>query len=351
MKTSRLKYRDVAKALRQEILSGTWPLGQRLPGEMLLARRFNVAHMTMRQAINCLVEESVLVRLPAKGTYVVDKKLDEVKRTTARPLVLLFPADAERRDPYYFPDVLAGFQEAMSVRGHQFSLVGYIKGENFGVLEPDSAIACLLIDPAQAALIEALRDHRYSVLAINRYTGRRVVPSVYIDDASGVAEAVDHLVSLGHRSIAFVKGPPGNVDARERLRGFRSAAARHNLTHAPEVGKGFREANGYDAVRQLLHSSEPVTAAVFASDLAAVGGIRAAREMGRSIPAQFSVVGFGDFTIADYVLPRLTTVRQARHDLGAAAAVCLIELANNEPVADAVIPAELIVRHSAVPPA
>lgn len=350
MPSSHLKYREVARALRQEILAGTWPAGKRLPGEMRLARRFDVAHMTMRQAISSLVEESVLVRLPAKGTYICEHKPPDVKRATMHPLVLLFPSDAERLDPYYFPDVLAGFQEAMAVRGHRFSLVGYdlsSKGfEDFSLFEPESAIACILIDPAQVQIVETLRDQRFSVLAINHYTGRRAIPSVHIDDASGVEEAVDYLVSLGHKSIAFVKGPPGNVDAKERLHGFRAAAARHNLKNAPEVGKGFREVNGYEAVHRLLQSSTPPTAAVFAGDLAAIGGIRAARELRLSVPEQFSVIGFGDFTIADYVLPRLTTVKQSRHELGGAAAAALIQLANGEPVARTVIPAKLIIRHS-----
>jgi len=349
VKTSTLKYREVAKALRQQIAAGEWPSGQRLPGEMLLAQRFGVAHMTMRQAINSLVEDKVLHRVPAKGTFVLDAEPDVDALTTRHPLVLLFPANAERLDPYYFPELLSGFQEAMALRGHKYSIIGYDSADRPGLLDPDSAVACLLIEPSHLELAEKLRDQRYNVLAINRYSGRRSIPSVYIDDALGVEHAVDHLVSLGHQSIGFIRGYAGNIDARERLRGFRTAIRRHGLTNTPEVGKGFREFYGYEATNALLESANPPTAIICASDLSAIGAIRAVREHGLNVPADFSVFGFGDFSVADYVMPRLTTIRQSRTTLGAAAAEALIDLANEERTEGIAIVPEIILRESVGP--
>ena len=353
VKTSTLKYREVARALRQEIVSGAWPRGQRLPGEMLLAQRYNVAHMTMRQAINSLVEEKVLHRVPAKGTFVLDRDPREPVPTTRHPMVLLFPTNAERLDPYYFPELLAGFQEAMALGGHKYNIIGYdsplIDGDGGARLDPDSVVACLLIEPIHLELAEKLRDQRYPVLAINRYTGRRSIPSVFIDDARGVELAVDYLVEAGHRRIGFVKGFPGNIDARERLAGFRAGVRRHELTHAPEVGEGFREIYGYDAANELLDGPNPPTALVCASDLAAIGAVRAAREHGLSVPADFSVFGFGDFSVADFVMPRLTTVRQSRSALGAAAAAALIELANDDQTEGKAIAPEIVIRESVGP--
>ena len=190
-----------------------------------------------------------------------------------------------------------------------------------------SNVACLLCEDKQSRLVEKLRDHGVTVLAINRYPGRRAIPSVYIDDASGIVNAVDHLAALGHERIGFICGQLRNLDAIERLRGFRRAIKKHRIRTAPEIGDGFNESEGYSAAVQMLTQSNRPTAIVCASDLAAIGAIKAARDLGLSIPTGLSVVGFGDFSVADYMMPALTTVRQARLALGKCAASALIDLA------------------------
>jgi len=118
---------------------------------------------------------------------------------------------------------------------------------------------------------------------------------------------------------------------------------------APEVVAGFREAGGYDAASTLLSTHRSTTAIVCASDLAAIGAICAARDLGLSVPEDLSVVGFGDFAVADYVSPRLTTIRQRRGALGHAAAVALLHLESEGHCASELIESEFVVRQSVVP--
>jgi DNA-binding LacI/PurR family transcriptional regulator len=341
-----LKHREVASALRCEIESGLWKGAERLPGEQDLARRYAVAHLTMRQAVANLVEEGFLIRVRGKGTFVVSQDRKSGGRSTRHAMALLFPADAEWRDPYYFPEVLEGFQSRLTELGHCAAIHGDGVADSLGTLEPGSAVACLLFKPTQVQMIERLRDNGYRVLAINRYSGRRSIPCVRIDDAQGVESAVEHLVSRGHERIGFVAGPATNFDAADRLRGFRDAVKRHNLRVAPEAGDAFNEAGGYMAARDLLSASNRPTAIICASDLAALGVIKAAHEFGISVPRGLSVVGFGDFSVADYMLPGLTTVRQNRLGLGRAAADSLIELASGKEIDSTVLAADLIVRDS-----
>ncbi|MEO7717840.1 MAG: GntR family transcriptional regulator [Capsulimonas sp.] len=345
-KTSVVKHREVASTLRQEIESGLWKSDERLPGELELARRFEVAHMTMRQAIANLVEEGVLLRVRGKGTYIVPKEQQEAGPRTVHPMALLFPSDAQRLDPYYFPELLEGFQQAMEAAGHRAAIHGDEIASSPHLLEPGSAVACLLFEDAQVQMIERLRDNGLRVLSINRYSGRRSIPSVYIDDAKGVESAVNHLVGLGHERIGFVRGPATNFDAMDRLRGFRDAVKQHGLRGASEAGEGFNEASGYAAAIQLLTQTHRPTAIVCASDLAALGAIKAARDLGLSSPRGLSIVGFGDFSVADYMLPALTTVRQARLALGRSAAESLIELASGKDISDVVLQPDLILRES-----
>ncbi len=345
-KKSIVKHREVANALRSEITSGSWKVGERLPGEQDLARRFEVAHMTMRHAVANLVDDGVLIRVRGKGTFVVPKEPQADDRKTQYPMALIFPADGETRDSYYFPEVLSGFQSTMAERGHTAAIFGENVALSARMLEPGSAVAYMMLSDGQDAIVEGLRDSGYRVLAINRYNGRRSIPSVRIDDAQGIGNAVDHLVGLGHERIGFVAGPPTNLDALERLKGFRDAVKRHNLKVAPEAGDAFVEGAGYLATRQLLSLTQRPTAIVCASDLAALGAIKAARDFGVSVPRGLSVVGFGDFSVADYMIPGLTTVRQGRIALGRSAAEALIELAQGKDVEDVILSADLIIRES-----
>jgi len=349
IKPSVSKYREVNSALRAEIASGLWAAGEQIPGEHDLARRFGVAYMTMRQAVTVLVDEGLLCRVRGKGTFVVDRSQAPAESTTLRPMALLLPNYWQTADPYYYPQLLSGFQQEMEERGHSCTLDSYESADARRLIEQGSAVACLLVDENHQQLVEGMRDRGHHVLAINRYTGRRSVPCVHIDDVHGVEQAVDHLVGLGHERLAFLRGPSDNLDAADRLRGYRAAVRKHGV-RSSEVGNGFSEAAGYDALSELLTSPQRPTAVACASDLSAVGAIKAARDHGLSIPQDLSLVGFGDFSVSHYVTPSLTTVRQCRNTLGRTAAGCLIELAHGSDVADVVLSAELIVRESTAPP-
>jgi DNA-binding LacI/PurR family transcriptional regulator len=263
---------------------------------------------------------------------------------------LVIPSSAQASDSYYYPEVVMSFQQEVAQAGFQTSLQDYNSVERPYVLEPSSAVACLLVHPGDIELVERLRDAGHRVLAINHYSGRRSIPCVRIDDAAGVEQAVDHLVSIGHSRIGFIRGLLDNLDAADRLQGFRNAVRRHELRNVYEAGDGFAESCGYSAMKDLLSFPNRPTAVVCASDLAAIGAILAAQEAGLSVPRALSVIGFGNFSVVDYIMPRLTTVRQSRTALGRTSAQALIALANGQDVAGEVLSAELIVRDSTQSP-
>lgn len=341
-----VKYKEVERTLRQEIAAGLWRPGDRLPAEYDLARRFNVSYLTMRQALATLVDEGALLRVRGKGTFIIDRDRPVPASGARHPMALLFPTNWQRRDPYYFPDILEGFQQAMTSNGCRASLLNDDVADGPNGLQPGAAVACVLIEPSHLQLVERLRDNGHRVLGVNRYTGQRSIPNVRMDDASGIEQAVDYLVSLGHQRISFLRGPGENFDANDRLTGFRAAAKRHKLWVTMEAGDDFGEASGYAATQMLLTLPRRPTALVCASDLAAIGAIRAASDMGISVPEELSVVGFGDFSVAQYMRPSLTTIRQCRVTLGRTAGETLIKLANDDDVDDNVLAAELLVRES-----
>jgi len=182
------------------------------------------------------------------------------------------------------------------------------------------------------------------------------LPSVDVDNRSAAAEAVGHLLALGHRRIACViNAPLAYTAAADRLAGYLDALAAYGLGQESALiaEADFDPPSGRGAMRRILDDGGAAISAVFvASDVAALGAIAALRESGRSIPGDVSVVGFDDIPLAAYLDPPLTTIRVPARDLGRAAGRALIARLDHRPVEErTLLPTELIVRASTAAPA
>jgi LacI family transcriptional regulator len=178
---------------------------------------------------------------------------------------------------------------------------------------------------------------------------------VISDNDQGTRLAMRHLHDLGHRRIATITGLVETRPGAERLRAYRDALRDLGLGYRDEyVAYGdYYVESGRQAMLRLLATDEPPTAVVAASDLMVLGALRAAAEAGVSVPGDVSLVGFDDIQLAGHVNPPLTTVRQDKAGLGAAAGAllrrCIDGDADTGPVDT--LPVELIVRGSTAPPA
>jgi LacI family transcriptional regulator len=165
---------------------------------------------------------------------------------------------------------------------------------------------------------------------------------------------VRHPLELGHTRIATIAGRPWPKPAAERLAGYRLELEEHGLAcPGAYVQEGdFYLETGAERARALLGLPEPPTAIFAASDLMAAGALQAAREAGLRVPGDLSLVGFDDVHLAQLLDPPLTTVRQDRTGLGAAAAAALLELVEDPAAAPPArtLPVELVVRGSTAPP-
>jgi LacI family transcriptional regulator len=170
------------------------------------------------------------------------------------------------------------------------------------------------------------------------------------DNLGGARLAVRHLHGLGHRRIATIVGLAHTKPAADRLLGYRAELQELGLTPLPgyEAAGDFYMESGEAAMRELLALPEPPTAVFAASDMMAVGAIRAIEDAGLRCPDDVAVVGFDDIQLAELVSPALTTIRQDKRALGAAAARSLVELIDGTEGAlhVSVLPVELVVRES-----
>lgn len=174
-------------------------------------------------------------------------------------------------------------------------------------------------------------------------------PSISIDNQGGSQAMVEHLVSLGHRRIAFIRGPERNADAWERLQGYRTAMKRADLHDASlELPGDFTEDGGYAAAVRALNLDPPPSALFAANDAMAVGALSAARDRGLTVPDELAVVGFDDIPIARFVAPPLTTVGVEIAQFGRRAFELLQELLSGEGTTARreIVPTGLIIRES-----
>jgi len=179
-------------------------------------------------------------------------------------------------------------------------------------------------------------------------------PTVGATNWAGGLAATEHLLSLGHRRIGFIAGPPRLLCSRARLDGYRAAleGAGISVDETLIVPGDFYHAAGFDGAGALLELPKPPTALFAASDQMALGAIEALRRRGLRVPEDMSVVGFDDLPEVRWSAPPLTTVRQPLAEMGKLATRTVLQLAaGEEPASRRVeLATELIVRASSAPP-
>jgi LacI family transcriptional regulator len=142
--------------------------------------------------------------------------------------------------------------------------------------------------------------------------------TISIANLEGARALVEHLVALGHRRIATITGPPGNIDARQRLEGYRQVLRARKGAWDPEleIPGDFSEPSGYAATERLLALDPRPTAVFAANDYMAIGAMGALSDAGLRVPRDMAVTGFDDIAMARYLNPPLTTVRVDAYGLG-----------------------------------
>lgn len=205
------------------------------------------------------------------------------------------------------------------------------------------------------------------VVLVSRFLADEQIDLVTSDLRGGAYDATHHLIQLGHRRIACVGMPAEaihfdtgrlpHIPGSRRVRGYLDALRIHGLAIDPEllVAGDFHREAGRAAARALFEHGDPPTAIFAANDLVATGVFEAARETGRQIPDELSVVGFDNIPFADLLAPPLTTVAQQSEELGRIAALMLLDRMQHggeQRRREIVLQCQLVVRSStAAPPA
>ncbi len=177
--------------------------------------------------------------------------------------------------------------------------------------------------------------------------------SIKMDNVRGGELATAHLLELGHRRIAYLRGPEDHLDAVDRVKGYRRALRAARVAYDPGlvIPAGFLSEDGHAAVERLLDSQRPFTAIFAANDECAYGVRLGLHRRGIRVPEDVSLVGFDDVPGSRFTTPPLTTVRQPLEEIGRRAARSLLDLLHRRKPATADMPhVELVVRETTAPP-
>ncbi len=213
----------------------------------------------------------------------------------------------------------------------------------------------ILLCPAQDSPRETIRtlsQWRLPFVLVARYIAGSDADYAGADNTRGAELAVDHLITQGHRQIAFLGGAASSSARQDRLLGYQQALNKHGLTINPSlsVTSPVSRAGGFEALLNLLNLPNPPSAALCYNDVVAFGAMLGLQSRNLTPGRQFSIVGFDDISDAALVRPALTTVSIRPRDIGKAAIDLLFNRIEHpeQESRRVILPPKLIVRESSI---
>lgn len=257
-------------------------------------------------------------------------------------------------DPYY-PHLTKGIAQACNQHGYTLALFLVSNKEDeeqiFPRIHRRGLLDGIIIQSGHygdQSIIGRMVDAKKPFVVAGRPFRSENVSFVDVDNIQAACGAVEHLIRLGYRRIATITGPNASTVGIDRKEGYLTALRTHRLEVNPAliIEGDFTEASGYAAMQTLLPARPE---AVFAaSDIMAIGAMRAAQDAGLNIPADIAFIGFDDLPLASLSSVPLTTVRQPVVQFGAKSVEVLLDLIENgiDPPRHVVMDTELVVRET-----
>lgn len=291
--------------------------------------------------------------------YRVNQAARNLRMQRAGAVLVLVPNLGK---PFY-SQILAGISEAFAGSDYavlisdtetnplqEEALAGYfLDGRIDGVISLDGGLPRAMLDRCEGQGVAG------RIVFLCEWVEGADFPVIASDNAHGARMAIRHLHGLGHRRVAHVTGPEGNVLTTARREGMLAERKRLGLPARDEwiIRGDFSLESGRSAATRILAMSERPTAVFCSADMVAFGLISGLNAGGLRVPEDISVVGFDDIEMSQYYVPPLTTIRQDRQRLGREAANALMARLSRGSVPGALdlVPVELVVRDSTAPPA
>jgi DNA-binding LacI/PurR family transcriptional regulator len=275
----------------------------------------------------------------AERVWQVIRKSNYVPNSQARALVSgksrIFGLIVSDISNPFFPEVVKSFDH--SAISHNYDVL--VANTDYRVDRLGSCVAKMIerqVDGLAIMTSELDQQHlaelyrrKLPMVFLDWGEVRPLVSRIVVDYEHGVFDAIRHLVSLGHKKIAFISGPLSLKSIHSRQHAFEKCLGELNIPQFKQAAmEGNHRVDGGEAVMRVL-LAQPIrpTAILAASDLTAIGALRAIAAAGLEVPRDISLIGFDDIELSQYTHPPLTTIRLSREELGRSAFAALYRCA------------------------
>ncbi|GHV36648.1 hypothetical protein FACS1894187_11610 [Synergistales bacterium] len=347
-------YAKLYESLKAEIGAGKYPIDCFLPSEQQIGKIYGVDRATVRRALKLLVNDGIVEKKAGVGT--------KVKPYPAPPgngpIAFFLPKSRMRENritqPFY-STLFYNIEKSCRQQGYQVAYSTLDETDDVGeILKNGGFSGIIFVSNILRSHMDYALSQKFPCVLINGYYDK--LPCVLQDNVEGTYLACRHLISLGHRKIAFLKGIADYISTIERMRGCLTAMHEQGVPISEKYMTEYDwdTASATRATEELLRrlgAGQYPTAIVGFNDASALGAIQAVARIGLRVPEDVSVTGFDNVEQAEFSLPSLTTV-DTNIPLMAATAVqtLLWQLKNSRMDAiKLVVPVKLIVRNSTAP--
>jgi len=232
----------------------------------------------------------------------------------------------------FFPEIARGVE----IRAREYGLNVILCNTGADPLLEKNYIEILLAKQVDGLILTSVRiiddldeytKEKFPLVFINREPPLSDIDFVGIDNVASAKMAVDHLIKLGHRKIAFIRGEPASSASFSRYEGYKMALEEAGIPYSDDLVKiGYlKYEGGYRAMESFLKGPSVPTAVSCANDMMALGAMDACADKGIKIPQDIAIVGFDDIWVASLESVQLTTVRQPRYLMGVKAVDLMIK--------------------------
>lgn len=322
---------NLASSLRDAISQGQYVDGQLLPSERELCSREGLSRTTVRRALQQLVDEGVVYRVPGSGTYVGRSRPQFAEASQQHATIgLILPSLSNP----YFGELANAIERECTQAGYQL-LLGQ---SNLSGGSEAPYLARYAENPAVQGVITLASDDSVPVASYHQLThaGKPFLfvvrqaetlsaDAVSTDHVGGARALMQHLISLGHRRIAFIG--QARTRALRHFVGYREALRAAGIPEDPAL-QVHSDVTPFDDLGQrgvatLLERGVAFTAIFAQIDLVAVGVLRGLRAAGLRVPQDVSLVGFDNIPSAEHLDPPLTTIDHTVQEIGRLAVLFL----------------------------
>jgi LacI family transcriptional regulator len=257
----------------------------------------------------------------------------------------------------FFPEIINGFQTAAWKEGFDTLLCNTehdaTRSQNAirNMLQSGVRGVAVMSSALDRKTVESLKAAGIGVVFYNLGPAEKLISNIEINYLTGISQAIDHLIELGHREIAVISGPQTNRTAIAMKKAIVEGLEKRWLRPSPIVESNFKVDGGASAVRVIMEQSSIPTAIFCGNDLIAMGAMSALEEAGVKAPEDVSIIGFDDIFFSQLSRPPLTTIRIPREQLGELAfkALSRISRSKRRMGAEYQIETELVIRKSTAP--